>query len=59
MSFGKTFHTYKEAKHYLKKREARKLLYPKETIRKLSKKLFPRRRKLYHVGTYIDFLNFD
>lgn len=57
MAFGKAFHTRKEANKYLKRKEAvegcRGL-----AIRKMSKKAFPRRKKLYHVGTAIEFINF-
>ena len=56
MSFGKSFKTLGEAKTHIKilKERSRSDV----AIRKLKKSLFPRRKKLYHVGTYLDFLNF-
>lgn len=56
MSFGKTFHTLKEANAYAKQKNERTTL--KVEVRKLRKKLYPRRKKLFHVGTYLDWLNF-
>ena len=59
MAFGKAFHTRKEATAHLKKRQERGCwLADNETVRKMSKKIHPRRKKLFHVGTKIDFLNF-
>lgn len=58
MAFGKAFKTLKEANVFLKKRDARTVFHPEETVRKMSKKVHPRRKKLFHVGTKIDFLNF-
>ena len=55
--FGKAFKTRSEAKKHLKKIEAKGFTRD-ASIRKMSKKLHPRRKKLYHVGTYMDFLNF-
>lgn len=55
MSFGRSFKTRPEAKRYMK---AQTLKGNHVEIRKLKKKLFPRRTKLYHVGTWLDFLNF-
>ena len=55
MAFGKTFHTLKEAR-----REAKKInetTLEKVDVRKLNKKWFPRTKKLFHVGTGLDFLN--
>lgn len=56
--FGKSFHTLKEARAYEKKVKDREITTGDFTIRTLSKKLFPRRKKLYHVGSHLDFLNF-
>lgn len=54
--FGKAFRTKVEAKAFLK---AKELKGNRDLeIRKMSKKLFPRREKLWHVGTFVDFLNF-
>ena len=53
--FGKAFETKKEAEAY---RKAQALKGIKVEIRKMSKKIHPRRKKLYHVGTEIDYLNF-
>ena len=50
MSFGKTYLTRTQANQAAKA--------PDVNVRKLSKRLFPHRKKLYHVGTYLDFLNF-
>lgn len=64
MSFGKTFYTRKEAKEYLKKKFGFTTFTQENGhpggygVRRLSKKLYPRRKKRYHVGTYMDFLNF-
>lgn len=58
MAFGKSFHTLKEARAYEKKVKNREITTGSFAVRKLSKKLFPRRKKRYHVGLYIDFLNF-
>ena len=55
MAFGKAFKTLKEANAHAKKMRAR---YPHIEVRKMSKKLHPRREKLYHVGDYTDFINF-
>jgi hypothetical protein len=55
--FGKSFNTLKEARVELKKREARRPQRDLE-IRYLSKKAHPRRKKRYHVGTYLEWLNF-
>ncbi len=57
MGFGKAFHTRKEASAYLKRKEAVEGLRGL-AIRKMSKKVFPRRKKLFHVGTASDFINF-
>ena len=57
MAFGKAFKTLKEANAHVKKVNAR-LSFGKVEVRKLSKKLFPRRKKLFHVGNSLDFLNF-
>lgn len=56
MSFGKAFKTRKEANALAKKLNSKSLC--KVEVRKMSKKLFPRRKNLFHVGTFIDFLNF-
>ena len=58
MAFGKAFHTRKEANAYLKKFKKQGNLLTSATVRKMSKKIHPRRKKLFHVGTKIDFLNF-
>ena len=56
MAFGKAFETLKEARAHKKK--VNPLGYRDVEIRKMSKKVHPRRKKLYHVGSYIDYLNF-
>jgi hypothetical protein len=53
--FGKAFLTRKEAQAFLQKQIKKGL---RVEIRKMSKKIHPRRKKLYHVGSEIDFLNF-
>lgn len=58
MSFGRSFHTLKEARAYKKKVKNTKITIGDFKVRQLSKKLFPRRKKLYHVGSHLDFLNF-
>ena len=58
MAFGQAFKTLKEANTFLKKRNARSMMHPEEAVRKMSKKVHPRRKKLFHVGTKMDFLNF-
>jgi len=57
VAFGKAFKTLKEAKDFLKKQEST-MMHSGMEVRKMSKKLFPRRKKLFHVGTETDFLNF-
>jgi hypothetical protein len=57
MSFGKAFHTRKQAIDHLKKARTKSFSRDLE-IRKMSKKIHPRRKKLFHVGSMIDFLNF-
>ena len=54
--FGKAFHTRKEAKAHMKKMLEKG--HRDIEIRKMSKKVHPRRKKLFHVGSFIDFLNF-
>jgi len=53
MAFGKAFLTKRDAEKYLK-------VHGKhgDEIRKMSKKIHPRRKKLWHVGSWLDFLNF-
>ena len=59
MAFGKAFKASKEANRYLAKLRAQgKDPFNSKDVRKMSKKLHPRRTKLFHVGTKIDFLNF-
>ena len=59
MAFGKAFETRKEANEHLKKQIIKHGHHRSDmTIRKMSKKIHPRRKKLFHVGTEIDFLNF-
>lgn len=62
MSFGKSFRTRKEANAHLKKMRHKGLAgFPGSndfTVRKMPKKDHPRRKKLFHVGGFIDFLNF-
>ena len=60
MAFGKSFHTLKEARAYRDKQLKSGKGYNSFDygIRKMVKKNHPRKKKLYHVGTYIDFLNF-
>ena len=55
MAFGKAFKTIKDAQIEVKKRAAKGNIVE---VRKLSKKLFPRRTKMFHVGTELEFLNF-
>jgi ribosomal protein S17 len=57
MAFGKAFETRKEAKAHadkINKKTGRDTV----KVRKMSKKIHPRRKKLFHVGDMIDFLNF-
>jgi len=54
--FGKAFHTRKEATAHAMKMRAKGRMDVE--VRKMSKKNHPRRKKLFHVGTFIDFLNF-
>jgi len=56
MAFGKAFKTRKEANKHLKKMDN---VWGSIKIRRLSKKAFPRRKKIFHVGTEIDYLNFE
>lgn len=61
MSFGKAFHTLKEANTHAKtvnKKTGRFVNHQEVSVRKMCKKVHPRRKKLFHVGTHIDFLNF-
>lgn len=55
MAFGKAFHTRKEANKFQK---IQKEKGNDVQVRKMSKKIHPRRKKLFHVGFHIDFLNF-
>ncbi len=57
MSFGKALKTRKEANAHVKKVNEGNGFDSAE-VRKLSKKEFPLRKKLFHVGTFIDWLNF-
>jgi len=54
--FGKAFATRKEANAHLKAMQAKG--ESGMDVRKMSKKDHPRRKKLFHVGTFINFLNF-
>lgn len=59
MSFGKSFHTRKEANEHLEKLNRRgKNFWGSVNVRKMSKRVHPRRKKLFHVGSEIEFLNF-
>lgn len=60
MSFGRAFATRKEASAHVKKLKAKGTFdVPGDlAVRKMSKKLHPRRKNLFHVGGEIDFLNF-
>lgn len=59
MAFGKAFKTLKEARAYAKKRHPNyKTDLVSFSVRLMPKRLFPRRTKRYHVGTYMDYLNF-
>ncbi len=58
MAFGKAFKTRAEATAELNRLKAKGFLRGSVSIRKMSKKIHPRRKKLFHVGTEIDFLNF-
>ena len=60
---GKAFHTRKEAAVHLKRvkdglERGHAWVTDDFIIRRMSKKHHPRRKKLFHVGTFIDFLNF-
>lgn len=55
MSFGKSFKTLKEARGFERKQIEKG---NRVEIRKMSKKIHPRRTKLFHVGSELDFLNF-
>ena len=57
MAFGKAFKTRKEANEHLKKLKVSSF-WGDIKVRKMSKKIHPRRKKLFHVGSMIDFLNF-
>jgi hypothetical protein len=56
--FGRSFHTRKQANAYLKQIRKKQWVSDDVRIRKMSKKIHPRRKKLFHVGSKIDFLNF-
>ena len=57
--FGKSFTTRKEANAHLKSiKDKGRIHFSDLAVRKMSKKLHPRRKKLFHVGSEIDFLNF-
>jgi len=56
--FGKSFKTKPEANRELKRLGGASQHDSGLHIRKMSKKLFPRRKKLWHVGTYLEFINF-
>jgi len=60
MSFGKSFETKKEADAHLKKLKAKGLtMTPTDLdVRRMNRISFPRRKKLWHVGSYLDFCNF-
>jgi len=54
--FGRAFKTLKEARVYQSKiNNGGNITQPHVEVRLLSKKLFPRRLKRYHVGTETDF----
>lgn len=55
MNFGKAFRTLKEARAFERKQIEKG---NRVEIRKMSKKIHPRRKNLFHVGSRIDFLNF-
>jgi len=57
--FGKSFATRKEANAHLKAiKDKGRICSSSLAVRKMSKKIHPRRKKLFHVGSEIDFLNF-
>lgn len=61
--FGKSFYTLKEANAYLKKIDPQGRNSGPDSlgtlaVRRMSKKLYPRRKKRYHVGNYMEWLNF-
>ena len=56
--FGKSFKTKPEANRELKRLGGEDWWHGGLAIRKMNKKLFPRRKKLWHVGTHLEFLNF-
>jgi hypothetical protein len=60
MAFGKSFKTLKEARAHLKLEKQKNWAWESSSIeiRKFSKKLHPRKKNRYHVGTYLDWLNF-
>jgi len=53
--FGKAFETRKEAEAHAQKLTDKG---QRVEIRKMSKKIHPCRKKMFHVGSFIDFLNF-
>jgi hypothetical protein len=57
MTFGKAFHTREEANDHLKQLKHKGRGRDCD-VRKMSKKIHPRRKKLFHVGSWMDFLNF-
>jgi len=56
--FGKSFATKAEANRELKKRGGPGMWDDGLRIRKISKGVHPRRKKPWHVGTFMDFLDF-
>lgn len=61
MAFGRAFKTRKEANTFLKQQQDKDPSKRNDSdfaIRKMSKKIHPRRKNLFHVGSSLDFLNF-
>jgi hypothetical protein len=60
MAFGKAFETRAEANKELRtlKEKHGPAFSQTLAVRKMSKKVHPRRKKLFHVGNEMEFLNF-
>jgi hypothetical protein len=62
MAFGRAFETRKEAEKFLNERFNQYRVDQGHIngygVRLMPKRLFPRRKRRYHVGTYLDYINF-
>ena len=59
MSFGKAFETRVEANREVKRIKSKGFTVSSDlAVRKMNKKIHPRRKKLFHVGSFMEFLNF-